>query len=105
MKSVTTSLYLDMNENLGSEEHNYIFVGKTGLFCPVKDGYGGGLLVREKNGKYYAVSGTKGYRWLESETIKELGMEEAINIEYYRELVDKSVEHISQYVDFNEFIS
>ena len=38
----------------------------------MKDGYGAGLLMREKDGKYYAATGSKGYRWMESEMVKEL---------------------------------
>jgi len=102
-KSVTSNLYLDMNENLEEDRHNYTFVGKTGSFCPIKDGFGGGILVREKDEKYYAVSGTKGYRWLEAETIKELHMEDNIDLEYYRRLVDNAISHISEYVNFDEF--
>lgn len=103
VKSVTTALYLDMNEELGSDEHNYVFVGKTGSFVPVKPGAGGGILLREKDEKYHAVSGTKGYRWMESETIRELGMEENIDDSYYRELIDKAIAHISEFTDFETF--
>ncbi len=28
--------------------------------------------MREKDGKYYAATGSKGYRWMESEMVKEL---------------------------------
>lgn len=28
--------------------HDYHFIGKVGQFCPMKDGYGAGLLMREK---------------------------------------------------------
>ena len=52
--------------------HDYHFIGSVGQFCPVKQGAGGGLLVREKDGKYAAVTGTKGYRWMESEMVKTL---------------------------------
>ena len=31
--------------------HNYMFVGKVGAFCPIMSGHGGGILVREKEGK------------------------------------------------------
>lgn len=103
-KSVNSSLYLDMNEGLG-EEHNYRFIGKVGQFCPVKDGCGGGVLYREKDGKYYAVSGTKGYRWLESEMVKELGKEENIGRSYYDLLVDEAVKTISNWGDFEWFAS
>ena len=37
--------------------HNYIFIGRVGQFCPIKPGAGGGLLMREKDGKYYAATG------------------------------------------------
>ena len=150
-KSVSSTLYLDMNEGLpdvsleekikalrekevkrGSTElsksegrlidewrglsdeeldkmiadgHNYRFVGKVGQFCPVKDGCGGGVLLREKDGKYYAATGSKGYRWLESEMVKELGKEDYIDRTYYDKMVDDAVETISQYGDFEWFVS
>lgn len=88
-----------------SEGHAYHFVGKAGLFCPMKPNTGGGLLVREKNGRYYALSGTIGYRWIESEVVKELGRENDIDIRYYRELADQAVKDISQYGDFEWFAS
>lgn len=145
-KSVTSSLYLDMNEGLPNvseyekehdklfkdvcdlslpydaimeekcsrvEElseliekgHNYIFVGKVGQFCPIKDGCGGGLLMREKDGKYYAAAGSKGYRWLESEIVKELEKEADIDRSYYEKMVDDAIETISKYGDFERFVS
>lgn len=103
-KSVTTALYLDMNEDLG-EEHDYRFVGKTGLFCPIKPGCGGGLLVREKDGKYHAASGAKGYRWLEAEMVVALGKESDIDLGFHTALVDKAIEDISKYGDFDMFVS
>ena len=104
-KSVTSSLYLDMNEGLSEEEHNYRFVGKVGSFCPIKSGCGGGLLMREKDGKYYAATGTKGYRWLESEVVKKLHKEDDIDKSYYQHLVDEAVKAIELYGDFEWFIS
>ena len=85
--------------------HNYIFVGKIGRFCPIKPGCNGGLLCREQNGKYYAVTGTKGYRWLESEMVKTLGKEDDIDKTYYHKLVDDAIDTISEYGDFNAFVS
>lgn len=61
--------------------------------------------MREKDGKYYAVGGTKGYRWLESEMVKELGKEADIDESYYISLVDEAVETISKYGDFERFVS
>jgi hypothetical protein len=104
-KSVSTSLYLDMNEDLGEDEHDYHFVGRVGEFTPILPGHGGGLLLREKDGKYNAATGTKGYRWMESEMVKALGKEGDIDKGYYRDLVDAAVKNISQYGDFEWFAS
>lgn len=104
-KTVTTAMYLDMNENLPEGEHDYKFVGKAGQFCPIKKGMGGGLLFREKDEKYYSVTGTKDYRWLESEIVKELHKEDCIDHGYYRKLVDEAVSAISQYGSFDYFTS
>ena len=104
-KTVTSALYLDFNEDLPEDEHNYHFVGRAGQFCPIKPGHGGGLLLREKDGKYNAATGTKGYRWKESEVVRELGQEDSIDHEYYRRLVDDAVETISKFGDFEMFIS
>lgn len=108
--AVTTALYLDKNEDLPENEHNYIFVGKVGRFCPIKPGRGGGEVLREgqdKNGeiKYSAATGSKGYRWLESEIVRELGKENDIDHSYYSKMVDGAVETISKYGDFEWFIS
>ncbi len=108
--SVNSALYLDMNENLPDGEHDYHFVGKVGSFCPIEPGCGGGELLREakdKDGsiKYAAATGTKGYRWLESETVKILGKEKDIDLSYYNKMVDVAVETISQYGDFEMFVS
>ncbi|MCX7817556.1 MAG: DUF5906 domain-containing protein [Syntrophales bacterium] len=104
-KSVSTALYLDMNEGLGEEEHEYHFVGKVGAFCPIKPGKGGGVLLREKDGKYYAATGSKGYRWLEAEVVKALGKEEDVDRTFYAELVDDAVANISKFGDFEWFVS
>ena len=85
--------------------HNYIFVGKVGQFCPIKPGCNGGVLYRENDGKYYAAAGTKGYRWLESEIVRELGKENDIDYSYYNALVDDAVDTISKYGDFERFVS
>ena len=108
--SVNSALYLDMNETLPEGEHDYHFIGKVGNFCPIEPGFGGGELLREatdKDGnlKYAAATGTKGYRWLESETVKLLGKEKNIDLSYYNKMVDAAVEAISQYGDFEMFVS
>ena len=102
-KAVTSSLYLDMNEGLPEDEHRYRFVGKVGQFCPILPGKGGGLLLREKDGKYSAATGSKGYRWLESEMVRTLGKEQDIDRGYYRKLADDAADAIRQYGDFEGF--
>jgi hypothetical protein len=104
-KTVSTALYLDFNEELGEDEHDYKFVGKIGQFTPIKPGCGGAILLREKDGKYNAVGGTKGYRWMESKSVKELHYEDNIDISYYARLVDAARADISEYGDVEEFIS
>lgn len=109
-KEVKSAIYLDKNEDLPEGEHNYIFVGKVGSFCPIKPGCGGAELVREAkdkdgNTKYDSVVGAKDYRWLESEMVKELGKESDIDKSYYNKLVDDAVASISEYGDFEWFVS
>lgn len=108
-KSVTTALYLDMNEN-NPEEHDYKFVGRVGSFCPIKKGCGGGVLLRETKNKagekdYASATGSKGYRWLEAEVVNELKKFDDIDRSYYDALVDDSIKAISFYGDFEWFVS
>lgn len=149
-KSVTSSLYLDMNEalpdvskiekdlelivkkakefgvtmdlsgNSGDAEldpmvreiakgHDYHFIGKVGQFCPIKPGCGGGILLRETENKktgekgYAAATGSKGFRWLESEMVKQLDKQDDIDRGYYNNMVDEAVKSLSVYGDFERF--
>ena len=109
VKSVKTAMELDMNEKLPEGEHDYHFVGRVGNFCPIKPGCGGGLLMRQakdKDGnlKYDAVVGTKGYRWLEAERVKNV-CEENIDRSYYDGLVNDALDEIGKYGDVEWFIS
>ena len=142
-KTVTSALYLDMNEKLPdvsdlekdldklkkkypdingeypldyeevvsnleaeiAKGHNYKFVGKAGSFCPVVPGAGGGLLMREKNGKFSSATGAKGFRWLEAEMVKEMNKEDQIDLRYYAHMVDEAIASISEYGDFEAFAS
>lgn len=105
IKTVQTALYLDMNENLPDGEHNYVFVGKVGTFCPIKEGAGGGLLMRKQGDKFNFATGSKGFRWLESERVKYYGKEDDIDTGYFRKLVDEAISSIGKYGDFYEFSS
>lgn len=95
--------------------HSYHFIGKVGQFCPIKPGCGGGILYRDQNGKYDSVSGTKGYRWLESEMVKELGKEDDVDMTYFKNLVNVAIygsgtgkmykPGIADFGDFEWFVS
>lgn len=115
-----SAIYLDMNEGLPEGEHDYHFIGRVGNFCPIKPGCGGADLVRtstdkDGNTKYDSVTGTKGYRWLEAESVKILGKEGDIDLSYYDELVDAAIygkgkgasrkPGISDFGDFERFVS
>ena len=102
-KQVTTSLYLDMNEGLKEDEHEYRFVGKVGSFCPIEPGKGGGILLREKEEKFYAATGSKGYRWLEAEVVESRKKQKHIDMGYFNKLVDDAVSKISKFGDFEWF--
>lgn len=105
VKTVSTAMYLDMNEG-HEDEHAYSFVGKVGRFCPILPGKGGGILLRRKSmdkDEYGAVGGTKGYRWLESESVENLNMKGDIDFGYFNDLVANAVKHISEFGDFEHF--
>jgi hypothetical protein len=99
------AIFLDYNEDLPEGEHSYQFVGNVGQFTPIISGEGAATLNRIKNDKAYAVQGTKGYRWLESENVKILKKEDKVDREYYRKLVDDAVKVISGFGDFEWFVS
>ena len=88
-----------------SKSHNYVFIGRAGKFCPIKEGCGGGVLYREKDGKYFAVSGTTGYRWLESDMIQRLHKQRDIDNRYFQTLTDQAQIDISELCDFTWFVS
>ena len=98
-----TEEFKKLNDKIG-KLHNYVFVGRVGQFCPMKAGCGGGILLIEADENYTSVTGSKGYRWLESEVVRSNGMEKDVDRSYYGELVDKAYETISKYGDADEFI-
>lgn len=102
-KEVKTALYLDCSGAEEPTEETVRFIGKVGNFCPMKEGTGGGRLYREKDGKYYAATGTKGYFWQESAVVKDLDKEDCIDKSYYEDLVSKAVVEINKYGDYEAF--
>lgn len=79
------------------------FVGRVGQFTPMTQ-YGGNL-YRVKEGKRYAASGTKGYTWLESESVRLRKLENYIDRSYYTTMCDNAIATISKFGDYNWFVS
>jgi len=108
VKQVKSALYLNMNESTGKDDLK--FIGRVGNFSPVVSGAGGGLLVKpvvknDGSTSYDAVTGTKGYRWLEAEVVEELDLKDSIDYSYYNKMVDDAVSSINKYGDFEWFTS
>ena len=88
--------------------HKYCFVGRVGNFCPIRKGDGGGVLVREKDGRYHSVGGTLNpskipYRWLEAETVQATSKQASIDYSYFDRLANEAVDSIEEYGDFTAF--
>ena len=91
-------LYLDFGD--GPQ-----FVGGAGSFVPVKEGTGGGTLLRGKDDVFHSASGSKGWLWKEAAVVYDLGLEDDIDMSYYRKLVDGAVTAISKFGDYEWFTS
>lgn len=134
IKEVKTSMVLDLNEGLPEGEHKYEYVGRIGSYIPVKAGCGGGVLLRDKGklyekqyaewkerslkssnhndaknpppSKYASVTGADGYRWLNSEVLKnDPDWRNKIDMSYYYELVGDAKAAIDENGGFEQFIN
>lgn len=105
-KQVTQgSMYLDFDA-VQKPMHEYEgmhFVGRTGRFVPVSQETGGGILYRIKDDKRYAVTGTKGYFWVEAEIAKAFADDIEIDMTYFDALVDSARKTIEKFGEFKEF--
>lgn len=79
-----------------------VHVGKTGRFTPVVEGYGGGQLWRVKDGKAYAVQGTKGHLWVDALVAMDLP-DEAIDYAYFDNLVQEARNNLEQFLEGSGF--
>ena len=100
-------MYLDFDRvhkaaALTPEKMHYI--GRIGRFVPVVEKNGGGALLRVKDDKSYAVTGTKDHIWLEAEIAKELGDDLEIDMTYFDHLEDAARKAIEQFGSFDEFV-
>ena len=95
VRNVTTSLHLQFGDDIQ-------FIGKIGTFYPMKTK--GGILLREKDGKYYAAPSSKGYLWMEAEMVKELNYYDDIDYSYYDALLNDAISTIKQYDNWEEIL-
>jgi energy-coupling factor transporter ATP-binding protein EcfA2 len=99
------TMYLDREEHEKDEEISYRnmrHLGRTGRFVPVQEG--GGILYRVKDEKYYAVSGTKGYRWIDAEIAKTMP-DLKIDMSYFEKLRAEAIKTIEAFGSFQEFVN
>lgn len=95
-------------EQMAEKGHNRKFIGKVENFCPVKPGYGGGILLRqdkENKHKFNSASGCKGYRWLETEVVRGMDWKNVLDYSYFNKLVDDAADAIAEHGDLEWFLS
>jgi hypothetical protein len=102
---VQGAMYLDWEFDRPAPLHTGLpgmtFVGRTGRFVPVvKDG---ALLWRVKDEKFYAVTGTKGYQWIEASTAKDFNLYQDVDMRYFESLAEDAIEAIEKFGSFKEF--
>lgn len=104
---VQGTMYLDREDQKQNEEspldrRNMRHLGRTGRFVPVLEG--GGTLYRVKDEKYYAVTGTKGHRWIDAEIARSMPNLK-IDMSYFEKLKDEAVKTIETFGSFEEFVN
>jgi hypothetical protein len=104
-KNVTQgTMYLDREEHTKDEKldhHSMRHLGRTGRFVPVL--VGGGTLYRVKEDNYYAVSGTKGHKWIEAEIAKSMP-DLQIDMSYFEKLKTDAVNTIEAFGSFQDLV-
>jgi energy-coupling factor transporter ATP-binding protein EcfA2 len=96
-------MYLDFSGT--GEIDQMVHIGRTGSFVPVcRDG---GTLYRVKDGKTYAVTGTKGTLWVTRDVAiqRDKDAELMVDMDYFANLVTKAKETINLYGDYDTFVA
>jgi len=83
-----------------SDADNTRFIGRTGVFCPVMEGTGGGALFRVVDDKSYSVTGTKKFLWKEADQTQ---MDE-VDMAYFENLKIKALAEIEKYGSYEELL-
>ena len=85
------------------------FVGKTGRFVPVTEASGvGGTLYRFSEGRFYAVTGTKGYFWAEADIVRQMmtaGKDVEIDMTYFEVLMEDARNAIDYFGPVETFLN
>jgi hypothetical protein len=99
------TMYLDREERDNDEELDVSrmrHLGRAGRFVPVvKEG---GTLYRVKDERFYAVTGTKGFKWIDADIAKTMPDLE-IDMEYFENLQEEAIKAIEKFGSFKEFVS
>lgn len=109
VKTVTKgAIYLNTNDGYVDED-NLRFIGRVGAFCPMNHTEAGELVkaVTKKDGtiSYDSVTGAKGYLWMTREDVVEKDLLDYVDTGFYNKLVDKAVDTINKFGDFEWFVS
>lgn len=110
-RSVTKgSMYLDFNvtqQAAGNtpDPEKMRHVGRTGLFVPVTEESGGGILWRVHDDKRYAVAGTKGFLWMEAEEARKRIETVEIDMGYFDRLASEAKDAIGKFMPYEEFMN
>ena len=102
------AIYIDysgetQDPNLSLDKNSRQFIGKVGRFVPVISE--GGTLLRVDGEKDFAVTGTKGVKWLEAEFVDKMGKKDLIDYSFYKKMVDSAADSIRAYGDFEAFVT
>ena len=99
------TMYLDREEHDGKDGLDYRnmhHLGRAGRFVPVQEG--GGTLYRVKDDKYYAVTGTKGHKWIQANVAQSMP-DLKIDMTYFDALKEEAIKTIEEFGSFREFVS
>ena len=99
------TIYLDLGWDKAAalDVDEFQFIGRIGRFVPVHDI--GGVLYRVNDGKNYALSGTKGWLWLEAESVRNRSdLDEILDTTYSDRLVHEAKAAIEQFAPYKEFV-
>lgn len=118
---------VDLDDTVVGEDIGDTHVGRSGLFVPInpdQDIVKGGQLLRIKDDREFAVSGTKGYQWLEAEHVRLLYPEavdrmvfenltdavqgtgsiaDIVDLAYYTQLLENAYQSIAEHGNADEF--